>query len=1428
MNNQIVQNPFPGARILRCAGDLLEMTLDVSGLSRPGRAFVRTNIACSAIRRREIIDATEKAKPYLAADWRDIPMRETAPGVFLARIPLASSGFFQAKAFFLPDGEETAVWPDGENISVKVAPAFSVAGNSIYTAFVRQFRDEGAAHDEQAKAGLIDGLAGAGYAVIPPSGTFRNVIRRLDHIIGTLGFRILQLLPVHPVPTTYARMGRYGSPFASTDFFSVDPAYAEFDGRTTPLQQFDELADAVHARGARLFIDLPANHTGWASAFQTSHPEWFRRKNNGDFLSPGAWGVVWADLVELDYSLPELRAAMAEVFLFWCRHGVDGFRCDAGYMIPADTWKYIVARVREAYPETVFMLEGLGGKIEVTEDLLTSANLDWAYSELFQEENRDAISYYLGHALPRSEAVGPLVHFAETHDNNRLAARGSRYAAMRTALSALLSQQGAFGITAGVEWFCADKIDVHGALPLNWGATENQIGFISRLNAVLASHPSFCAGTAVRLIQRGGGNVIAALRHREGADDVLVCANLDPNNGSAVEWPAADFPLEKACDLISGNTVEIRRNGAQSQCWLNQGEVVALTANDGAARALTALQDGHSVAEPESAVRQRRNRLALAVLAHLNGGLSLPGDYASADAAGAALADDPVAFCVTAPGAMPQCVEWHGPRDARRTVMVPPGFLLCVRNAFRFRATLVDEAGEAFACDDGVPLSDGTFATFLRVPPAGKERRTVRLEVASFEGGEAHRSVSDIQLLPAAKDAAFTVAVSGDELRRGGQSAVLANRRGAMAQVRSGWGTIESQYDALLAINANPHVPDNRLVFFTRCRAWVRHRSYSYELDASCTESFTVEKGGKAAVWRFRTPVGMGREVSLAFRLVLSESVNRVDLQLLRFAGATDTSADDDEPVQIILRPGIEGRDFHCKTLAYQGAEQRYPAAVSCVKNGFDFAPAGMPPCRMRVTRGVFHDAPEWSYSVSHWEDRERGLGPTGGRFSPGWFDVVLKGGECASLSAGVTGEMALDVANEVSGPIAEFPALPGETPRSVEKLSAWLDSNPLDLFIADRDSFKTVIAGYPWFLDWGRDTLIVLRGLLAAGGVDDALAIIREFGRFEENGTLPNIIHGNTVGNRDTTDAPLWYAVAVGDLIDLLGVRRVAELKCGDRTVRDIVISIVRHYLEGTPNGIRVDGDSGLVFSPSHFTWMDTNYPAGTPRTGYPVEIQALWIATLSLIREKFGLDEFAAVEEKARASLLRLYPVAGGGLADSIRADAGTRAADGVPEDALRPNQLLAVTLGSVPGDGAVAKSILRATAELLVPGSIRSLADRPVAVPQPVFGANGLLNDPLRPFWGEYAGDEDTRRKPAYHNGTTWVWQFPMYCEALYMVYGKSAKKPAAALLASVAGLMETGCLGQLPEITDGAAPHRQRGCFAQAWSMSEVIRVWKLLK
>ncbi|MBU0717026.1 MAG: glycogen debranching protein, partial [Planctomycetes bacterium] len=162
----------------------------------------------------------------------------------------------------------------------------------------------------------------------------------------------------------------------------------------------------------------------------------------------------------------------------------------------------------------------------------------------------------------------------------------------------------------------------------------------------------------------------------------------------------------------------------------------------------------------------------------------------------------------------------------------------------------------------------------------------------------------------------------------------------------------------------------------------------------------------------------------------------------------------------------------------------------------------------------------------------------------------------------------------------------------------------------------------------------------------------------------------------------------------------------------------------------------------------------------------------------------------------------------------------------DHLRPNQLFAITLDLVD-DPALGTTILNACAELLVPGAIRSLADRPVSYPLPVLHDGRLLNDSLRPYWGQYRGDENTRRKPAYHNGTAWTWPFPAYAEGLVKVHGSPALPAALSLLASSTILINRGCIGHVPEIVDGDAPHALRGCGAQAWGATELYRVLKIL-
>ena len=1259
------QTPCCDDYLLRWKGDILTVTLTL-GSSRAGRAAFRTDIG---------------------GEWTDVPMSETSPGVFRTEVSLDRIGIFAGKCCFFPKGSSVPEWPQGGNFRVKVEPTATRAANSIYTVFPRQF------------------------------GSFREVARRLGQIMGDMGFRIIQTLPPFPVPTTYAVMGEYGCPFAATDFHSVDPAMAEFDTRTTPLDQFRELIDAVHARGGRFFIDLPANHTGWASTLQTHHPEWFRRHKDGRFASPGAWGVVWEDLVELDYAHEALRDYMAEVFLFWCRQGVDGFRCDAGYMIPEPAWVRIVQIVREQYPDTVFMLEGLGGLLSVTDRLLNEAGLDWAYSEIFQTYDRGQFEHYLPGAFERAERYGALVHFAETHDNNRLATGGKTYARLRVALAALLSHQGAWGIANGVEWFATEKIDVHGRNDLNWGAAENMVGLIASLNRLLENHPAFSGASHQEMIQRDGGNFLAVLRTSSGRQ-ILTLANLDCNHPVSVHWDGGMFPDGECFDLLGNRSFDLHQGHT-----LGPGEFLCLERAEGSGIGRDAL----AASAPDST--------------------------------------DMTSMSLPATNRM----TWHWPDDARREVCIPDGMGLAIDCPHPYRA-LILEGGRAFPV---VPPYEGD----------GTQARRLALELAVFAPDGVKRTRSALLVLPPMEKARMKLAVTGEEIRRDPTLRMcLSNGAGADAFTPLRWGEIRSQYDSLFSANPNPDCPSDRVVVWSRCRAWLQYEGYSHEIAADSATGFRADPAGRFAEWRFHVPAGMGRSVSFAFRLGLMPGANAARLCVTRLEDADPFN----EKVRIVFRPDLECRSFHDVTKAYTG-EAEIAARIAANVH-------------LEVRGGEMHHEPQWSYSVPHPDEVERGQEPCGDLYSPGWIACDFMPGGKAEIICRYG-----DAGGGADGaPIGRAPS-----GRTASPMTSAVDAVPLvdglteslDLFMVKRGANKTVIAGYPWFLDWGRDTFIFLRGAIAAGRLDDAEKILAAFAAFEENGTLPNIIHGETAGNRDTVDAQLWFALCVKEWSAKIGRSRThaASRELFGKTVE----SILENYVKGTPNGIHVDAESGLVWTPSHFTWMDTNYPACTPRCGYPVDIQAMWIAALRFVGGKWR-----ALAETAAASVVR-YFAGTNGFADCLDAWNGEPASAATPDFSVRPNQLFLVTLDAVASDSDHARRIVDSCERLLVPGGIRSLA----------------ADDPK--YRGVYAGDEDTCRKPAYHNGTVWAWPMPLYAEAAVKC-GRLTAAQAGSLLAGVVENLNTECLCHVSEIADGDAPHAQKGCRAQAWSASEFLRVFLTMK
>lgn len=1419
---RLVQKPAPGNHSLYFRGDTACFELEVEAFAK-GRAFLRTNLGNAFIRRKEIIEAVETKRQRSGQDWHDVPMEKTGDRTYSATLALLEVGHFEAKCYFLSDDSTEPLWVGGDNLHINVEPSDFCCANSIYCAFVRQFggnKGKREIHSEEVNS-LIHNLDNNGYSVIPPSGKFRSLIRELDIIIDRLKCRIIHLLPVNPTPTVFARMGRFGSPYAALDFTSVDPSLAEFDKKSTPLDQFLELVDAVHRRNAKVFIDIAINHTGWASKIHEDHPEWLVRESDGTIHSPGAWGVVWGDLTELNHNRLDLWKYIAEIFMTWCNRGVDGFRCDAGYMIPCDAWEFIIARVRNEYPDTIFLLEGLGGDPAVTRQLLDKANMNCAYSELFQNFSRQQIEGYVPYAQEISFSDGLMVHYAETHDNNRLASVSPIYAQMRTALCALTSSNGAFGFTNGVEWFATEKIDVHEANSLNWGNPENQIPHIRRLNSILVCHPSFFNNSSIRFIDPGHPRALAFVRtDAKGDKNLLVFVNLDCKEVSKIVWKAEAVPFEcrSMLDLISEeHFVPTELTEKRYSLLLAPGQVLCLTSN---LRELYYISEveGRKHERPDKIVRQSAQAIAFEVLCRKNRS-NVVVDLKPKELA-LKLLDDPYEFVSSFYDSMEETpvVVWEWPTDMRRMVMIPPGHHILVKSPFRFRARIADDRKIIIQRDSLRDSSGKYFALFMPLP-VSKTHARLKMKISVYAEDRSRREEAEILLLSPEDTRARSVFTNAD-IRSAPLVFLDTNARGGMLHSCVHWGELKSRYDAILAANLSTDYPEDRHIMWRRCRMWVDFRGRKEVFSLDTIENFTVNADGSGS-WNFHLPVGNGFFVDLCVNMKMIDNQNTVRMEIFRRLAASESEYLSDElSVRIIVRPDIEDRNFHSETKAMYGAETHFPQSVETNHKSMTFTPSRDRSLVLSTFKGKFVTAPEWQYSVYHEKEAARGLEAFSDLFSPGYFEITLDGGECEQI----IGQVLTPLENRKTLLSSVYnESLPAENTFEKVLLSA------MDKFIVRRDGLKTVIAGYPWFLDWGRDTLICVRGLIAAGKIEEVSQILLLFSKFEDNGTLPNTIQGAIAGNRDTSDAPLWLFVACNDFIRKTGRKDFLETEVEGRgPLVSILESIARNYIKGTSNGIIADRESGLVFSPSHFTWMDTNYPAGTPREGYPVEIQALWHFALSFLSENTDNKEWLMLADKVRDSFMRLFYLENEKyLADCLHAEPGRCAFQAGKGDALRPNQLFAITLGLVK-EPVICRNILLSTSSLLIPGAIRSLADRPVAYRLPVYGKNSLIiNDPPNPYWGRYEGDEDYRRKPAYHNGTAWTWPFPSYSEAYYLTYGNSGRKTAKSILASSKTLLEKACIHNIPEILDGDYPHTPRGCDAQAWGVTELYRVWKQL-
>lgn len=362
------------------------------------------------------------------------------------------------------------------------------------------------------------------------------------------------------------------------------------------------------------------------------------------------------------------------------------------------------------------------------------------------------------------------------------------------------------------------------------------------------------------------------------------------------------------------------------------------------------------------------------------------------------------------------------------------------------------------------------------------------------------------------------------------------------------------------------------------------------------------------------------------------------------------------------------------------------------------------------------------------------------------------------------------------------------------------------DQFVVARGEQKTVLAGYHWFSDWGRDTMIALPGLtLATRRFDDARAVLREFARHASRGMLPNRFPDRgEEPDYNTADATLWFFEAARAYLAHTGDTGFIR-----EHLYPVLADIIDWHVRGTRFGIRVDSD-GLLSAGEEgvqLTWMDAKVGdwVVTPRRGKPVEIQALWHNALRVTEDLargFGdearADFCADLAERALASFARLFwNEELGCLYDVI---------DGERRDpSIRPNQVFAVSLAHPLVGGERARQLLEVIErELLTPYGLRSLSPR----------------DPA--YRGRYEGSP-LERDGSYHQGAVWAWLTGPFVTAYLKTHGDAARAKAAGWLSNFRAHLAEAGLNQISEIFDGDPPHRPRGCVAQAWSVAEVLRV-----
>jgi len=487
--------------------------------------------------------------------------------------------------------------------------------------------------------------------------------------------------------------------------------------------------------------------------------------------------------------------------------------------------------------------------------------------------------------------------------------------------------------------------------------------------------------------------------------------------------------------------------------------------------------------------------------------------------------------------------------------------------------------------------------------------------------------------------------------------------------------------------------------------------------------------------------------------------------------------------------------------------------SVANWKGGYEVKSAGraLHAARGGMQASVFSDScafarkDEWYYGMLYARDSERQTECVEMHYSPGEFSRMCRG-NCEFFIIACEGEAPrIDPKAEFGRALlrARENSAPAGSGREKDRfLSALLQS--ADAFVVSRNGVPSIVAGYPWFGEWGRDAFISLPGLLLCTGRHaEARGVLARFASRIEGGLVPNLISWDGKASYNSADASLWFLRACSQYA--AGAKDAAFVS---EVYLPAAKKIVEGYMSGTQNGIRMD-DDGLVRAGemgSNLTWMDVLFADGsspTPRWGKPVEVNALWYDALMRCKEDFkATDEnfsemCAGLAAKCARSFQKFWNAKEKCLYDVIEPNSGK----------VRPNQLFAVSLAHSALAPARREAVLeKVTQELLTPLGLRTLSPR----------------DP--DYRGKYWGDM-RERDSAYHNGCVWPYLMGAYIDARLNVKGDGAA--CLKLLAPFARQMETYGVGSLPEILEGGTL-RPDGCIAQAWSVAEILRVYTKLK